>query len=91
MDIHAYSQLWMTPWGYKKADPGDNGEMVSRRSASSLPSTFILYFFLGEISYLIMCTLTIFFLKTAIPVANVLRGIITEEFNTSGLFEEKNE
>lgn len=27
MDIHAYSQLWMTPWGYKKADPGDNGEM----------------------------------------------------------------
>ena len=28
MDIHAYSQLWMTPWGYKKAYPNDNGEQV---------------------------------------------------------------
>ena len=28
MDIHAYSQLWMTPWGYKKAYPDDNGEQV---------------------------------------------------------------
>ena len=29
MDIHAYSQLWMMPWGYKRAYPEDNGEMVS--------------------------------------------------------------
>lgn len=28
MDIHAYSQLWMTPWGYKKAYPKDYAEMV---------------------------------------------------------------
>ncbi len=28
MDIHAYSQLWMTPWGYKSAYPDDGGEQV---------------------------------------------------------------
>jgi len=28
MDIHAYSQLWMTPWGYKRAYPKDYAEMV---------------------------------------------------------------
>ena len=30
MDIHAYSQLWMTPWGYKKTLPKDYTELVSR-------------------------------------------------------------
>ena len=29
MDIHAYSQLWMTPWGYTKRYPKDYSEMVS--------------------------------------------------------------
>ena len=29
MDIHAYSQLWMTPWGYTKTYPKDYREMVS--------------------------------------------------------------
>ena len=28
MDIHAYSQLWMTPWGFTKANPRDYSEMV---------------------------------------------------------------
>lgn len=28
MDIHAYSQFWMIPWGYKRAYPDDNGEMM---------------------------------------------------------------
>ena len=28
MDIHAYSQLWMTPWGYKRAYPDDDGEQM---------------------------------------------------------------
>ncbi|XP_028414412.1 carboxypeptidase B-like isoform X2 [Dendronephthya gigantea] len=28
MDIHAYSQLWMTPWGYKRAYPNDSGEQM---------------------------------------------------------------
>lgn len=27
MDIHAYSQLWMTPWGYKRAYPNDYQEL----------------------------------------------------------------
>ncbi|XP_058960443.1 carboxypeptidase B [Pocillopora verrucosa] len=27
MDIHAYSQLWMTPWGYKRAYPKDYTEL----------------------------------------------------------------
>lgn len=27
MDIHAYSQLWMTPWGYKRAYPNDYSEL----------------------------------------------------------------
>ncbi|KAJ7377900.1 corticosteroid- binding protein [Desmophyllum pertusum] len=27
MDIHAYSQLWMTPWGYKKTLPKDYTEL----------------------------------------------------------------
>ncbi|PFX21403.1 Carboxypeptidase A4 [Stylophora pistillata] len=27
MDIHAYSQLWMTPWGYKRAYPDDYSEL----------------------------------------------------------------
>ena len=29
MDIHAYSQLWMTPWGYTRSYPRDYREMVS--------------------------------------------------------------
>ena len=28
MDIHAYSQLWMTPWGYTRRYPRDYSEMV---------------------------------------------------------------
>ena len=28
MDIHAYSQLWMTPWGSTKTYPKDYTEMV---------------------------------------------------------------
>ncbi|XP_068714990.1 carboxypeptidase B-like [Montipora foliosa] len=27
MDIHAYSQLWMTPWGYKRAYPKEYSEL----------------------------------------------------------------
>ena len=31
MDIHAYSQLWMTPWGHGKGQyPPTYQEMVSR-------------------------------------------------------------
>ena len=29
MDIHAYSQLWMTPWGYARKYPADYNELVS--------------------------------------------------------------
>ena len=29
MDIHAYSQLWMTPWGYTKQPPRDHTELVT--------------------------------------------------------------
>lgn len=32
MDIHAYSQLWMTPWGYKRAYPKDYTELVRDQS-----------------------------------------------------------
>lgn len=32
MDIHAYSQLWMTPWGYTRTLPKDYNEMVGFRS-----------------------------------------------------------
>ena len=32
MDIHAYSQLWMTPWGYTRTYPEDYAEMVGFRS-----------------------------------------------------------
>lgn len=28
MDIHAYSQLWMTPWGYTKSPSRDHEELV---------------------------------------------------------------
>lgn len=38
MDIHAYSQLWMTPWGYKRTRPRDYQEMesVSRAATNAL-------------------------------------------------------
>ena len=29
MDIHAYSQLWMFPWGYTKIPAKDNEELVN--------------------------------------------------------------
>ena len=29
MDIHAYSQLWMTPWGYTKQPSRDHNELVT--------------------------------------------------------------
>jgi hypothetical protein len=50
MDIHAYSQLWMTPWGYKRAHPDDNGEQVGtsivivHSSAAICSSKFFLQF-----------------------------------------------
>ncbi len=28
IDIHAYSQMWMTPWGYTRQYPRDYSEMV---------------------------------------------------------------
>ena len=34
MDIHAYSQLWMTPWGSTKTYPKDYTEMVGFTSGS---------------------------------------------------------
>lgn len=34
MDIHAYSQLWMTPWGYKRAYPKDYAEMKRTSDAA---------------------------------------------------------
>ena len=30
MDIHAYSQLWMTPWGYTKQRTRDHEELVMK-------------------------------------------------------------
>lgn len=30
MDIHAYSQLWMTPWGYTKYPTRDHNELVRK-------------------------------------------------------------
>lgn len=30
MDIHSYSQLWMTPWGYTRQRPRDHGELVRK-------------------------------------------------------------
>ena len=30
MDIHAYSQLWMTPWGYTKYPTRDHDELVRK-------------------------------------------------------------
>ena len=34
MDVHAYSQLWMTPWGYTRRYPKDYAEMVGFRIIS---------------------------------------------------------
>lgn len=34
MDVHAYSQLWMTPWGYTQTYPKDYAEMVGFRIIS---------------------------------------------------------
>lgn len=34
MDIHAYSQLWMTPWGYKRAYPKDYAELKRTSDAA---------------------------------------------------------
>lgn len=28
IDIHSFSQLWMTPWGYTKSYPKDYNELV---------------------------------------------------------------
>ena len=28
MDVHAYSQLWMIPWGYTRTPTNDHEELV---------------------------------------------------------------
>jgi len=56
MDVHAYSQLWMTPWGYTQTYPKDYAEMkrVSDKAVNALrelygttyrvgPSSIIIY------------------------------------------------
>ena len=40
MDIHAYSQLWMTPWGYKREYPSDNGEQVKTSDRECIPNYY---------------------------------------------------
>ena len=53
MDIHAYSQLWMTPWGYTKYPTRDHDELVRKneliyRGIHCSPLNFIiscLFFF----------------------------------------------
>ena len=32
IDVHSYSQLWMTPWGYVKSYPRDYRELVSTKT-----------------------------------------------------------
>ena len=36
MDIHAYSQLWMTPWGYTKQPSRDHEELVRKNKRGSV-------------------------------------------------------
>ena len=36
MDVHAYSQLWMIPWGSTTTQTKDHAELVSRDARSKL-------------------------------------------------------
>ena len=39
MDVHAYSQLWMIPWGSTTTQTKDHAELVSRALAASCHTT----------------------------------------------------
>ena len=43
MDIHAYSQLWMTPWGYTRQPTRDNEELVMKQKFVLTRCTFLYY------------------------------------------------
>eukprot|EP00112_Aurelia_sp_Birch-Aquarium-sp1_P006038 Seg1675.1 transcript_id=Seg1675.1/GoldUCD/mRNA.D3Y31 product="Carboxypeptidase A2" protein_id=Seg1675.1/GoldUCD/D3Y31 len=58
MDIHAYSQLWMTPWGYTRRYPRDYSEMmrVANIAVRALRSMYGTYYRAGTSSNIIYAT-----------------------------------
>jgi len=58
MDIHAYSQLWMTPWGYTKTYPKDYREMmrVANAAVGALKNVYGTYYRAGTSSNIIYAT-----------------------------------
>eukprot|EP00795_Rhopilema_esculentum_P002245 gene2245-17852_t len=58
MDIHAYSQLWMTPWGYTRSYPNDYREMmrVANIAVRALRNVYGTYYRAGTSSNIIYAT-----------------------------------
>ena len=53
IDFHAYSQLWMSPWGYTNAYPPNYDKMVSETTNVYLPSwlssSIVIYVYLNTV------------------------------------------
>eukprot|EP00794_Sanderia_malayensis_P006276 gene6276-6997_t len=58
IDVHAYSQMWMTPWGYTKRYPSHYSEMmrVARAAVNALTSMYGTRYKVGTSSNIIYAT-----------------------------------